>query len=285
MQVVDTGGPYYWSFAPSGESAIVHSGRDDSGNPASLIKILDLSNIEPNSFSLDLDGASFQAPTWSQNGEKILTAIRLSGGHSEIVLLDAEANLVKTITGVNAAVAFGLSPDGSKIALIEKSLPASPLFYGLLRMFDADSGEEIYASLEGNVFAFFWSPDSAKLAIYTYQLTPSDDFEAASSTHRLVSQAIQPEDSIKISVEVYYLTSEKTRTIMRQMVPSEGMMRIMYFFDQYQQSDTFWSPDSRWLLVMGTPIGGEGGIWVLDSTGEQVARYLAQGTLAFWSWR
>ncbi|MCH7480187.1 MAG: hypothetical protein IIC79_02220 [Chloroflexi bacterium] len=286
VQVVDQGGPYYWSFDPSGEHALVHSGRDESGNPASLLKLLTLDGANSEATRVDLVGGIFQAPTWSRNGDKILTAIRLDDGHSEIVLLDAEAQVVETIARVSAAVLFGLSPDGTKAAWIEKSSPTSPLFTGMLRVFNLESGTEIFSSVKSSVFAFFWSPDSEKLAYYTYQLVPSEDFDAALSGDSLIGRTeIQTDNSLKISIELLDLNNGETSPLMRQMTPSDGMMRVMFFFDQYQQSDTFWSPDSRWLLVIGTPIAGEEGVWVLDASGEETARFLAKGVLAFWSWR
>ena len=286
VQVVDQGGPYYWSFDPSGERAFVHSGRDESGNPSSLLKLLMLDGANSEATRIDLVGGIFQAPTWSRNGDKILTAIRLEDGHSEIVLLDAEAQVVETIARVSGAVAFGLSPDGTKAALIEKSSPSSPLFQGMLRVFDLKTGEEIFSSEESRVFAFFWSPDSQMLAYYTYQFVPTIDFEAATSGDRLIGRTeIQTEGNLKISVGLYDLSSGETNVLMKQLTPSDGMMRVMIFFDQYQQSDTFWSPDSRWLLVVGSPIRGEEGVWVLDASGEEAARFLAEGVLAFWSWR
>ncbi|MCH7662375.1 MAG: PD40 domain-containing protein [Chloroflexi bacterium] len=286
VQVVDTGGPYYWSFDPSGERAFVHSGRDENGNPSSILKLLTLDGENSETTIIDLGGATFQAPTWSKNGDKILAAIRFDDGHSEIVLLDAEAEILETITRVNEAVAFGLSPDGTKVALIEKSSPTSPLFQGMLRVFDLKTGEEIFSSEESRVFAFFWSPDSQMLAYYTYQFVPTIDFEAATSGDRLIGRTeIQTEGNLKISVGLYDLSSGETNVLMKQLTPSNGMMRVMIFFDQYQHSDTFWSPDSRWLLVIGAPIRGDEGIWVLDVSGEASARFLAEGILAFWSWR
>lgn len=286
VQVVDEGGPYYWSFAPSGARAMVHSGRDERGNPASILKILEFGGAIARTVAMELVGAAFQAPTWSNEGEVILAAIRREDGSSQIVLLDTDANILETIISVSAAVTFGLSPDGSKVAIIEKSSPTSPLFQGMLQVIDLESGEVMFTSVKNSVFAFFWSPDSEMLAYYAYQREPAGDFEAATNTERLVSRSmIQADDSIKISIELYDLSSGETKTLMRQMEPTDRMMRVMFFFDQYQHSDTFWSPDSRWILVMGTPIGGERGVWVVDVTGEESARLLAAGVLAFWSWR
>jgi len=62
---------------------------------------------------------------------------------------------------------------------------------------------------------------------------------------------------------------------------------VVPYFDQYAQSLTFWSPDSRYLLLAGTPLGCERGIYFIDTTlasGDRVT-HAGPGEFAVWSWQ
>ena len=76
--------------------------------------------------------------------------------------------------------------------------------------------------------------------------------------------------------------------------PSDEMLDMLSFFDQYAYSHSPWSPDGAHLVVAGalvptfsrrngdTPTGDL--IFVLDAIGASAPREIAAGTLAFWSW-
>ena len=68
--------------------------------------------------------------------------------------------------------------------------------------------------------------------------------------------------------------------------PSDHFLFVVPFFDQYAQSLTFWSPDSRYLLLAGAPLGRDSGIYRVDTVGidgERLTR-LGPGEFAVWSW-
>jgi hypothetical protein len=54
------------------------------------------------------------------------------------------------------------------------------------------------------------------------------------------------------------------------------------FSDQYNHSSTWWSPDSRALVIAGT-IGSDTGIWVDLIDDEEGALLVSGGDIAVWS--
>jgi hypothetical protein len=67
--------------------------------------------------------------------------------------------------------------------------------------------------------------------------------------------------------------------------PTNQFLQTVPYFDQYYLSLTFWSPDSRYLIVTKRDDeAGNGSIWVVDTTGEEEHRKIGEGTLAVWSW-
>src|SRR6185436_2058991 len=85
--VIDSGSPFYWSWAPNGRTMITHAGgASDSTVPEhlSFIQFQDSGIIED---GLDTIPASFQAPAWSPDGSHILLT-RVEDGKREIILTD-----------------------------------------------------------------------------------------------------------------------------------------------------------------------------------------------------
>ena len=70
--ILDTGSPYYWSWAPDGKTMIVHTGSAQGSVPEHLAFLKVGSDITED--GLDASPASFQAPAWSPDGSHILMA-------------------------------------------------------------------------------------------------------------------------------------------------------------------------------------------------------------------
>ena len=126
------------------------------------------------------------------------------------------------------------------------------------------------------VIAFFWSPDSRKIAYFVPEIS-------IPSGQREVSLQVQ---EAQFTLELHVLdvqTGDSQRLI--EFTPTEDFVRIMQFFDQYQRSATVWSPDSNNLVISAIEQDGEHVIYALEISENSEARRLASGRLAFWSWK
>ena len=67
--------------------------------------------------------------------------------------------------------------------------------------------------------------------------------------------------------------------------PTSQFSAVLPYFDQYHQSATIWSPDSNNLVLSFVSQDGSPGIAVVAASGQLEPRIIAQGFIAFWSWR
>jgi hypothetical protein len=67
--------------------------------------------------------------------------------------------------------------------------------------------------------------------------------------------------------------------------PTQQFLSVLPYFDQYDQSVTIWSPDNNNLVLSFLGSSGKPGIAVVAASGKLEPRILAEGYLAFWSWK
>jgi Tol biopolymer transport system component len=248
--ILDTGSPYYWSWAPDGRTLITHSGgATNSTSPEHLafIQIRDSGIIED---GLDTHPASFQAPAWSPNGSHILLT-RLEDGKNDIILTDGTGAFEKSIGGFELNTAFGWSSDSKKVAFINGAQAMNAGVIGELNVVNIETDEKVSAG--ENVIAFFWSPNGEKVA-YFVQLNMLD------------------------------VKTGETKELFTYQ-PTEQFQNTLPYFDQYHQSNTIWSPDNNNLVLSFLDQEGNPGIAIVAASGQLEPRFLAQGYLAFWSWK
>ena len=114
--------------------------------------------------------------------------------------------------------------------------------------------------------AFFWSPDGQKLAFAAV------DRQAQALTW-FVSDA-----------------AGKSRKEVGTFLPSQEQIRHFAFFDQYAQSHSLWSPDSRHLIYAGLPPAGRGDqaasrrsqVFVVPADGSAEPKVVVDGNLGIW---
>jgi hypothetical protein len=80
------------------------------------------------------------------------------------------------------------------------------------------------------------------------------------------------------------VTSRESRELFTYR-PTQQFLSILPYFDQYHQSVTIWSPDNNNLVLSFLDNSGNPGIAVVAASGKLEPRLLAQGYLAFWSWK
>jgi len=120
------------------------------------------------------------------------------------------------------------------------------------------------------VLAFFWSPDGKKLA---YLNLNADESRAVWNT--------------------YDLDTRKS-TKLAEWFPTNNLIQIINYFDQYAQSDSIWSPDSKAIVFTGwtnSTVSADGKaegpalVYVMPTEGSKAgqAQAIAIGSLAFWA--
>jgi Tol biopolymer transport system component len=267
--IIDTGSPYYWSWAPDGSTMIVHTGSEASTTPPHLAFLsVDAEVIED---GLDTTPASFQSPAWSPDGSHILLTRVNDSEEKEIILTDGSGKFEKTIGTFEVNTAFAWSPDSTRIAYISGKQQMNAGALGELHVVDIETLEEIVK--EENVYAFFWSPNGEKLAYYIPLVTNQAADGSQSETQRLLLQLNMLDVATGESRELYTYQ------------PTEQFANILPYFDQYHHSITIWSPDNNNLVLSFLTNEGNPGIAIAAASGQLEPRILAEGYLAVWSWK
>jgi TolB protein len=177
------------------------------------------------------------------------------------VLEDGESEtLASDLQGV---VAFAWSPDGRYIAYTEG--------YRSLIVLDALTGDVVTQAIEEGVFAFFWSPNSESLAFITLS-----NQENTFSAKRL-------QQANGLAWSVIDVASGQERHF-GAFYPTDEMLYVLSYFDQFAQSHRVWSPDSRYLVYSEINAEGDALVRVLDTTQDGAEpQTLAEGTIGIWS--
>lgn len=265
--ILDTGAPYYWSWAPDSQTMIVHAG--DNAASAERVAFLQI-DAEVEEDGLTFPPASFQAPAWSPDGSKILLATRDESENS-IVVTDAAGQLQKTLGTFSGEAAFAWSNDGEKVAYIASESLIETGLLGSLHVVNLTTEEKIVQ--DRPVFAFFWSPDSEKIAYFV-------PFLNSATSEGEGEENATPD--ILLQLNVLDVKSGENREHFT-FDPTQDFLRVLSYFDQYHQSNTIWSPDNNNLVLSLIDSQGQPRIAVMAASGQLEPRILAQGFLAFWS--
>jgi TolB protein len=219
----------------------------------------------------------FQAPAWSPIDDRVMVTIvdDATARTTSLVLVNESGQVTTLRDGLQAVANFSWSPDGRFVAyrlLTRTGLTA-------VQVLDAQSGEVIANSQDVNVVAFFWAPDSKQIAYLTPDLRGGIDAPG----YQAIQNQTQP---VVLTWNVLDLERDQTRQLNR-FIPTQPMLYLLSYFDQFSQSHQLWSPDSRY-LVFGELAQGERvpTISILDtqSDGDAVTA-LGAGELGIWSYR
>ncbi|MDX1436963.1 MAG: hypothetical protein R3335_09135 [Anaerolineales bacterium] len=266
-QVVDTGNPYYWDWSPDGRQLIIHEGSPPGGRISFIFP-----GDEIREEGTSHDPARFHAPAYSPDGQFVLLAVQDSSGADELILADSLGRKIRTLASYEGSVAFAWSPDGKKIAYITDQDLNTLGTLGPLTMLEIERPDEQQVISNGLVYAFFWSPDSEKLA-YFEPTIPAEAVNSGSDSPPVFFRTFVRE------------LGEADSELVTSFLPTDEFARMIPVFDQYHRTDTIWSPDSRFLVLSVIASNGNSSIWVVPASGAITPRYIADGLLAFWSWR
>lgn len=274
LQVLGAGQPFYWDWSPDNRRIITHTGGAAATRPDARLTLLELDNGIKES-DLDLRPAAFQAPAWSPNGDQWLLVGEGEEGQNDLLLTDNEGKIKKSLVMSAGPIAFAWSPNGQKLAFLAGASPAAQILAGSLKVIDPDQPDEVVGTTDDQVVAFFWSPDSGQIAYFVPVIeSPGEE----------LVQSGDPDSRFKLSLRVLHASTGQAREI-ALFVPSTALLNIIPFFDQYQRSDTIWSPDGQRLVYAASESGMPSGIYVADVSGEVSPTRIASGQFAFWSWR
>jgi TolB protein len=259
-EVVGRGGPFYFSWSPDGESMLWQ--RDN--------RRMDVYNLASGEIDLELTQSpgAFQAPDWSPIDDRLMVGVyNEEQGKTEIVIVDEtqETTIVDDLEGL---VSFTWSPDGAHIAYVDGNGP--------LVVLDSNDGETVARTVGSGVGPFFWSPDGQRVAYITLATAP--DSETAKSG-LLTANLYQ---NMQIAWSVLDVTSGDVKRF-GAFTPTRNMVYMFTYFDQFAQSHSVWSPDSRYIVY--SEVNEDEVITnVLDTIMDNtVPLSISDGTLAVWS--
>jgi TolB protein len=260
------GVPVFMDWSPDSESLLIHFANDHF--------VFDVDQGDLDRLELPSEASGYKVPTWKPNTDLMTYVTAGRSGGLTLYTARVGADQMPLVERVPEDAAFRWSPDGRLLAVTspDRVIPYPPLgllVYQRISLY-AEDGTRQATEIEDDVVAFFWSPDSTKLAYVT-----------------LVRQE---RDVLRWKVLNIANGAEST---LIDFIPSADQLTMLQFFDQFAGSHQLWSPDSRSLVFAGRIGGGA----ILASTAQaQIDRIIvvaarsfpstdviASGTLAFWS--
>lgn len=267
-QVLDIGQPLYWSWAPDGQQLLMHiDGRTAVTGRLSFLSVS--GNVIEQ--GLAYGQTRFQAPAWSPDGSRILLAGETDTAEKGILLTDNEGRLQEVVEPLeeNQVIAFGWAPTGDQFAYLVASNPEAGLIGQLVVQGVGENGNRL--TIDEPVAAFFWAPDGNQLAYFVPQ--QPDEPSSSSESPPLV-----------LSLRLLDVSSG-SKTTLTTFQPTPAFVNMIAFFDQYQQSATIWSPDSKNLVVSGFYQSPNPEILIVPTESNLQPRAISNGLIGYWSWR
>jgi Tol biopolymer transport system component len=283
VRTVALGRPDYFSWSPQSDALLLHIGGTSG---SAVISTYQLGEAAPQKIATD--PANFQAPMWSPIDQRLLYAREyLEGG--QLIVADG-VNETQVLT-FPVGLAFNWSPDGQYIATAHNDLVH--FTYNTLSIIDS-AGHNAHTYFEGEIVAFFWSPDSQRLAYLTGAFVEPEITGKAGRLSaprldgtplRVRAAAVGQQPEFNFTWHVIDLQTQRTIDLIN-FAPGREYENLLNYFDQYAQSIQVWSPDSRSLVFVGASFKQERGVYVIDATQvNAAAQFVGPGEFATWSWR
>jgi TolB protein len=162
IRTLAEGQPLYLSWAPDGDRVLTHIQNAR----------VDIQQLDGKRQPLRISEASFPAPQWFPSGDSLLYAVS-EGGKQRLIITGIDGIEESEITDFEGNISFTLSPDESQIAYAITPVSAGTAAFGPLFVVETESGRTRQLS-DLPVLAFFWSPDSQKLAFLVVDQVDDD---------------------------------------------------------------------------------------------------------------
>ena len=283
--VILQGQPLYWAQAGSGK-LLVHSGG--TGEDA-LIAETGLAAASP--APSRPEPGPFRAPSVSSTGRFSAYEVQASDGTYRLVIATRGGEARQEIP-VRSIAVFAFSPLGSQLAYFADParLDAALVYpFGPLRVFDAVSGDDRML-LDGDVAAFFWSPDGktiAALRVLTDEerqstvRRDSGTLTAARAAPPQPTQAPPAAPGAALKLVFKDVATGATRSERSVQVSDLFAGQVLPYFDQYALSHRFWSHDSRSIVLPLADTRPDATITVIKADGSE-SMEIGPGAIAFW---
>ena len=270
---ISSGQPYYWDWSPDNHTLIVHIGGASSANPDARLAFIGLDGSNTKQ-ELNLKPGSFEAPAWSPAGDVLALATQNDKGDDELILAGQDGKVKQVLTRLSGPVDFAWSPKGVYLAyaVFDPAGSAPTVHLVVLDSTHPDLKNQV---AQGGLVAFFWSPDGQKIAYFS--------LGGGGPSARSFQTVAQTKRSASLVVRVYDRISGETKEV-GTFTPTVSFQQVLPFYSQYQRSATIWSPDGRNLVLSGVDSAGNNAIYTVGADGSQFHK-IADGDLAFWSWK
>lgn len=277
--VVRKGAPLYWDWVDPA-LALVNVGG--GGSELFFGEIgLDGDAREPTATA-----STFRSPAMTRDGSHRAYMVDAGSGARSIVIEARDGTGRHEVPSPGLA-AFTFAPAGGSLAFIapsEVNTQPADLPIGPLRIVDVATGD-IRTLEEGNLVAFFWSPDGRTIATLRIPAPGENEIASVAGGPPPVAQtpaAVAPGSGYDVAIAFIDVASGTRRTTQRVRITTLFGLQILPFFDQYALSHRFWSPDSASIVLPLVDEAGVDGIVVLSADGSGERR-LGDGEMGFWS--
>ena len=263
-RAIALGAPLYVNWAPDGTALLVHQNAG-----LHMIPVTDQGAGVP---ALIGTGSMYYfSPSWAPDSGSFAHVEFVDGTNSVVLTQRGDTSDQVVITEADVRIGLGWSPDGKLLAISKSSGSA----FQTLSVFSAEDGL-LRTIFEGKIRAFWWSPDSSRLAIM--EDSPVIEFADLWSVLDIESGEMTP---------------------LATLFASDDFFFVQTFFDQYMESHSIWAPDSSRIVIAGAIVdlaevvqpNGEvelpeafvSRIWVIDAEGVDDPVSIGTGTIASWS--
>jgi TolB protein len=281
-RVVRKGAPLYWDWLGN-DHLVAHIGLTGEG---SFLGELDLDGEA--SGSVSLEPGFFRSPAVSHDGA-YRGYVATNHDSTGIVTVESADQSHRETTRVFGVAAVSFDPTGTTLAYVGGQQPTSddlsfPL--GPLRAIDPATGET-RTLLDGQVVAFFWSPDGRTIAALSIN-APGDEVVGVSGA--LLAAARGPTigtdpgapgaDGVPLTLTFVDVASGSVRAQRAAQVTSTFVNNILPYYDQYALSHRIWAPDSS-AIALPLVANGKDQLFVIPTDASE--GHPLKGQLGFWS--
>ena len=258
-------GPLWMGWSPDSEQLLIHRRTEHF-----MVRAED-GRALPLPMSSDIFG--YRVPSWKPSGDAITFVLGDGSEGYTLYVADPAGLDGRPVRDVPSNTAFLWSPDGEWLAVTrpQRVLPFQQmdlLVYRRISLIRPDDAARD-AEIEGNAVAFFWSPDSTKLAYVTITNTPG-----------------------VLRWNIYDVAEGKEQALV-DFLPSADHLTVFRYFDQYASSHLQWSPDSSAIVFAGRLAGTAISASVRQQQPDRIivasvpprltVDVIAKGLLGFWS--